>query len=52
MPIHLRDGPPEALGVRAARAVRQAVVLTFQNLRFVFDSCLRLLRKAYMLFGM
>ena len=42
----LWDWPRFALREWAALEVRQAVVLTFQNLRFVFYSCSRLHGKA------
>ena len=42
--------PSVALGDMAAREVLQSVVLTFQNIRFVFYSCLRLPGEGYSLF--
>ena len=40
-----RDGPAIALRERAALEVRQAVEVTFQNLCYLFDSCLPILDK-------
>lgn len=45
LPVHLRDGPAIALRERAALEVRQTVVVTFQNLRYLFDSSLPMLDK-------